>query len=323
MLFIVFGHVSATLCNYSQWGVFERTFLNLSHIGVCSVDLFILISGYFLINRTQIKLKRVLKIMVETFFYTFTIKLLFYLCGRASLYDCLSSLNPMAPTRFNYWFVTKYIGLMLLQPFLSRLAVSLSKTQYKALLVVLLLLTTDLTLLFPFGTLFCTGWTLWWFITLFFVGGYLKLHLPSDSVPIWKNIVILIFSAILIVVLQDSNLFNCSYNSVITITLAVATFCIFRKIEIRNDRIVRFVAPNVFAVYLIHSHNLFLPFLKSCLEGANMSMVFISLLASLIIFLSSVLIDKGVGFISMNLHVDQLESKIALMIENRLRQWLN
>lgn len=136
MAFIVFGHISATLCNYSQCGNYEKAFLVLSHVGVCSVDLFILISGYFLIDRTKVNLNRVLKILVETVFYCFTITVLFYLFGRTTLYDCLSSLNPMAPTRFNYWFVTKYIGLMLLQPFLSRLAVSLSKVQYKAFLVV-------------------------------------------------------------------------------------------------------------------------------------------------------------------------------------------
>lgn len=267
MAFIVFGHISATLCYYTQCSDLEKVCLDLSRIGVCSVDLFILISGYFLIDRTKVNLKRILKILFETIFYCFTITFLFYLFGKATLYDCLSSLNPMAPTRFNYWFVTKYIGLILLQPFLSRLAVSLSKVQYKALLVVLLLLTTNLTLLFPFGTLFCSGWTLWWFITLFFVGGYLKLHQLSDSVPIWKCIVTWLVCAILIVVLQESTIFNCSYNSVITLSLAVATFCIFRKIEIHNDRIIRFIAPNVFAVFLIHSHNLFLPFLKRCLGG--------------------------------------------------------
>lgn len=133
MAFIVFGHISATLCNYSLCGDLEKAFLDLCHVGACAVDLFILISGYFLINRTKVNLSRVIKILVETVFYCFTITFLFFLFGKATLYDCLSSLNPMAPTRFNYWFVTKYVGLMLLQPFLSRLAVSLTKVQYKAL----------------------------------------------------------------------------------------------------------------------------------------------------------------------------------------------
>lgn len=323
MTFIVFGHVSYTLCNNTLCREVEKYILDITSIGVCSVDLFVLITGYFLINRLEVNIKRVIKILSETIFYCFTITFIFHLFGKATLYDCLSSLNPLAPTRFNYWFVTKYIGLILVHPFLSRFAVSLTKLQYKSLLIVLLLLTTNLTPLFPLGTLFCTGWTLWWFITLFFVGGYMRLFFDFKNLSIWKSICVMTICAILIIFLKDSSIFDCSYNSLLTLTLAVATFCTFNKITFNSDRIIRFIAPNVFAVFLIHSHNFFLPYVKQILDGIEINLLLISFFSSIIIFIFSVLIDKMVKYFAIKLRINQAEEKIASTITRKLKLWLS
>lgn len=200
---------------------------------------------------------------------------------------------------------------------------SLSKLKYKSLLIVLLLLTTNLTPLFPLGNLFCTGWTLWWFITLFFVGGYLKLFFEFQIFPIWKSICVMIICATLIVLLKDSTIFDCSYNSLLTLTLAVATFCTFNKITLKNDYIIRFISPNVFAIFLIHTHNFFLPCVKQKLDGIEKNMLLVSFFSSIIIFISSVLIDKIVKYVAIKVRIYKAEEMIASTITRKLRLWLS
>ena len=108
MLFIVMCHVGGRTGN-------DLPIALMPH----HVNCFILISGYFLIT-AKFKFERILRTAIETIFYTFGITLVLYLLGRATTYELLKSIVPFGPTIFNYWFVTKYLGLLLLSPFIQK-----------------------------------------------------------------------------------------------------------------------------------------------------------------------------------------------------------
>ena len=139
------------------------------------VNLFVLISGYFLVSK-PFNWKRVILLWLEVLFYGITIGLLFYILrpGSVSVGELLSYLRPV--TGDNYWFFPKYFGLVCLAPFLSVAVNNLSQAQYKRLLLVLFLLGCTISGSFPFGEIMAVskGFSLIWFVVLFFWGGYLK-----------------------------------------------------------------------------------------------------------------------------------------------------
>ena len=142
MLFIVIGHIGG------RGGVGFPFGLNLMPH---HVDCFILISGYFLIT-AKFKFERILRTLIETIFYTFTITFILFCFGLADFYELAKSIFPIAPTKFNYWFVTKYLAVLLMSPFLSKLCLSLTQRGYECLLLSLLLISSTL-FAFSFATM--------------------------------------------------------------------------------------------------------------------------------------------------------------------------
>lgn len=248
MLFIVMGHVGGR-------AGYDLPIVLMPH----HVNCFILISGYFLII-AQFKFERVLRTAIETIFYSFGITLVLYLLGRATTYELLKSIVPFVPAVFNYWFVTKYLGLLLLSPFIQKAVSNITKQQYKVLLLTMVFLSSTLFIFFPLGELFGNGFSLMWMITLFLTSGYLRLY------PLKISRLFSFIGMCLCLVVYNlcshyfSDVVRLHYNSLITYCLAIFTFLWFKDWPLSNTnwfaKVVMFVAPHVFAIYLIHEQGL-------------------------------------------------------------------
>lgn len=297
MFFIVFGHLQGYMhCSFiNSSGVLAKSLSSFFNaLGICSVDLFVLITGYFLINSTKNSIYRSVKIYVETLFYLVTITLIFFVCGKASVIDIAKSFFPLAPTSFNYWFITVYIALILLQPFLSKLAGTLSKRQYQLLLLTLLLINTELVTGFPLGEILSGSFKLLWFINLFFIGGYIRLYQVNIRHS-WLCYFIFIVMYMLASLLGNG-IFHLGYNSLITLGIAVSLFFLAKSWEISNNKVIDFLAPSVLSVYIIHQHFLMGGFLSKILltyapTGVEIHALYV-IGATLLIFIFCVVIDK-------------------------------
>lgn len=250
MMAIVFGHLSST----------GPALINpLALFG--DVNCFILITGYFMANG-KFKASRIVRLVIETIFYCFLITLIFYIINphQIGVFQLLKSIFPFAPTSFSYWFVNKYLGLILLQPFLSYLIKNLTKKQFKYLIILLLILNSQLVFFFPFSALFDNGWSLPWFITIFLIGAYLRIYQPfkkSNGIILW--VFIWFISLVLINLIyywRLGSLIEISYNNWIFFIKSFATFMMFKEIKIPSNsmlgKCIAFIAPNVFAIYIIH-----------------------------------------------------------------------
>ena len=311
ILFIIIGHIGG------RSGIEE--FSTFAHIAPHAVNCFILISGYFLIT-AKFKFERVLRIIFETIFYTFIITLALFLLGKANCEDLCKSIFPFAPTKFNYWFVTKYIALVLLSPFIQKICTALTKKQYLLLLGTVLLTSSTLLLIFPFGGLFCDGFSLYWMITLFITGGYLRLHYNTQKVY-WGTAAITFLIIYNICSIYLNGIINLGYNSLITYILAICTFMYFKNIAIPQngilDKVTTFIAPHVFATYLIHEQGLLRVYLQQdiCREFAGYMPNGIYLyLFCIAIFLLSVIIDKGRALLFEKVGVNSLITKLSSRI---------
>ncbi len=260
MLFIVMGHVGGR-------AGYNLPIVLMPH----HVDCFILISGYFLIT-AQFKFERVLRTAIEAIFYSFGITLVLYLFGKATNYDLIKSVISFGPTVFNYWFVTKYLALLLLSPFIQKSVSNITKRQYQVLLLTMVFLSSTLFIFFPLGELFGNGFSLIWMVTLFLTSGYLRLY--PLKISRWFSFIGMCLCLVVynLCTRYFSNVVELGYNSFITYCLAIFTFLWFKDWQLSNTswfaKVVMFVASHVFAVYLIHEQGLLR--IKYLVEWFNM-----------------------------------------------------
>lgn len=306
MLFIVAGHIG------DRSGIEE--FSSFATIAPHAVNCFVLISGYFLIN-SKFKAERILRTIFETIFYTFTITIILFLSGKADLIDVAKSIMPFAPTKFSYWFVNKYLAVILLSPFINRVCCSLSKKQYQILIGSLLLIASTLFVIFPFGKLFGNGFSLLWMTTIYISGGYLRLNTPKFGY--WGISILILLATYNLCTIYLNGVIQLQYNSLITYSLSIATFMWFKDLSVSSsgiiDRITRFIAPHIFAAYLIHEQGLIRIYIVDILNKFNgfMPVMLYLYLFSILVIVLSAIIDKGRIVLFKYIGVEKLTNNIS------------
>ena len=97
---------------------FILEFLTLGNLGSI---LFVLISRYYLSNSNNIKLKKILRIILQVVFYSVLIYLILVILGIEN-FNTKSLIKNLLPITFkSYWFITAYIILYIFHPFINKL----------------------------------------------------------------------------------------------------------------------------------------------------------------------------------------------------------
>lgn len=273
MLLIVLGHFI--------WHGFKQTPLTsefpLTPIGgmnyvtmellwiICciGVDSFVLITGYFMIDRSEMRWGGAIKTLALTLFYSLGFLALFALAGGdIQRGELTKSLFPIHEE--HYWFVTHYMGLLFLAPFFAKVAMVLDKRQYQWLLAVLLVMSS----VYLYGTVYLRNMHLGFFVFCFFVGGYIR----KFSVPVWWKrhagwVVMAVWIALFVLgtcvnVLTVLKNGTCVFhllsteNNGLVFFLALSVFVWFITRNGKSMLLIRLskLAPYTFGVYLIHEN---------------------------------------------------------------------
>lgn len=260
------------------YGLYPRFAATLFYIGgALGVNIFMLISSYFLID-TKFSLKRTLRIWFELFFYSVVFILIGKFCMHEK-YDYAAWLRAFFPVTFNAaWFVVVYIFICFISPFMNLLIKSLNKKSYAALMVVLfmsLVGVSVLTFVSPQRILFNLGT---WFIFMYFTAGYIKRFsikvLDNKIVSMAVFIVSAAATCALLILFRKlgsggSKFFearaNLPFNHefLFMFLAAVSIFMFFKNIDLGVNRVINFIAATAFGVYLIHDNNTLRPHIWS------------------------------------------------------------
>lgn len=273
-------------------------------IGSIAVNLYVLVSGYFLVN-ARFKVSRIIRTWVSALFYSVIITTMFLLLSLEpwSIVTLGKSFFPLSTDA--YWFVTQYVGLLILSPFLAMLVRQLSYRQYVALLIGMGLMVLSVIPDFPLGKRFSIshGNSVWSFVYLFFIAGFIRLHLKR--IPMGKLAMIILGLALLTMVSEMvlgihngvGHLLWFNYNGIL-LFLSVAVFVFIRQQQIPETGIWNLmvkVAPYTFGVYLIHDHLLMRDWIWKTLSMTSYANQWIYALAVMVvcvlIFAICILID--------------------------------
>lgn len=304
--------------NYLSTGV-------LMTVTSVAVNCYVLITGYFMIN-CGFKWNKILHIWVQTAFYSFLIALIVKVTGLESFGYGGLLFSAFPVWNGEYWFVTKYLGLVALAPFLAKMPQVLSRKEYETGLLVMFILNIYLSPYFSYGDIYGGGSSLLWFIFLFFVGGYIRLYNPftryKGQFGKWFLLCCLLFSAVYVVKdfllyyikgqVPDLGLGPFRNNSYEFFT-AVLLFLWAKYHTFSSSSIVRFlvkIAPFTFGVYLIHDNNHVRNWLWETLDLTQFSgscwLLFILLGISIAVFLICILLDYGRSRLFQLFHVKDI-----------------
>ena len=274
-----------------------------------AVDCYVLIGSYFL-SDSKFKIKRIIKLWVQTFFYSILMYVFFAFIIRQELTDILINFIPVLLK--NYWFVTCYIVLLILAPFLNKLIKTLSKEQYTMLLfIIIIIFSVWGTIIDPARTInYGGGYSISWFVCLYIIAGYIKRFYKNEkNRKITYFIIYLLMSFVNVLAHWLINKYNIKtfepnvlyrYFSITVLIAALNLFLFFLNINIKQNMINRciyFFSSATFGVYLIHENPYFRIFLwdgfkRFIVNVGNKKLSIIIITTPILLFLSFTFIDK-------------------------------
>ena len=234
------------------------------------VNCYILLSGYFLV-KSRFKLSKLFTLWLETVVYALLFKVVFMVAGEESfsITSLVSCLIPITTGR--YWFITIYFGMYLVSPFLNIAIKALDCKKHALLNVVLFVLMSVWSSLHPdiAGMNSGGGWGLAWFVVLYFLGAWFRLYYHPDYKALPKLLLWLLVPLATTAVLFVAKVGNIGiavsivlnwirYDSVPTYLATIFFFAFFLNIRGPQGgflhKVITFVSPLTFGVYLIHAH---------------------------------------------------------------------
>ena len=218
------------------------------------VSCFVLISGYFMIGSRTFSLKKPLSILIICAFYgviSYTIALLAGISPHEG-----GPLYALFPYFWgNRWFVETYVMLLLLAPFLNKLLNSLTREQYRLLLIVQLALFCVWYSLGLSAPILDDGYGIINFLTLYMLGGYIRLYGHECKwLNLRKRCYGLIFVGCALSTFVLSYFINpYGYAFITNIIGALAAFLFFLKWDLGSNKIINQISAAAFDVYFVHS----------------------------------------------------------------------
>lgn len=271
-------HINWGLTELGGW---KQAFIYcLIQSGQVGVVIFFIITGWFMVNRS-FRFKRLLKLWIQVFLYSLVIGASVYLAYRYNpnhfsyLYDTFHVPDQKAEFIKNmvfpvlsgeYWFVTAYVGLLLLSPFLNKLITVLDAKSICALVVILVAI--SVLPIFGFSTVPYSK--IMYAITCYLIGvflrkGYMRDYRLSGFAVFGLILICFIISAVFnYVAVRFGNLpwfywGNQLHDGVVPLQIVAAALIFYWVMQplykpVHND-FINSLGSATFGIYLIHENH--------------------------------------------------------------------
>ena len=241
-----------------------------------SINGFIMISAYFLVDKTTTA-KKLVSFEIQLLFYSIMIFIISLFVIKDDVR--INSLKSFFPLLTNhYWYPVNYIILLIAAPWLNRIIRIFSKKELFLIIVFLSVLVSAFFQLNPFfDSITYIGYksrSILWFFLLYIISAYIRLY--GVKSPKKTGLGLFILSGIILgfFIIVNDGVFSItnkipliktffqhvdvlSYNSLLSLLLTVSSFIIFTNIKIENKaltKLFQIVTPALFGVYLIQEH---------------------------------------------------------------------
>lgn len=262
-------------------------------LAIISVNIFVLISGWFTIKPT---FKGICNFLFQYYFITTAISVVGMLCGKygGSLLDLIFNIGLIQYT--GYWFIKSYLIFYVLVPILNPFVVNASKR-------------TMLIVLAGFFILQTLWSSIYWLNTTYFQRGYsplsfIGLYVLAQTIRRYYSeytmrSACLIFLVSLLSLFMISSLVYAlglsyipidffAYSNPLVIAESVGLLMIFAKIKMKIHKVVNLISASCFAVYIMHIHPVMLGIYKNIIRYIYDNTHSITTLIGIFVFLITV-----------------------------------
>lgn len=347
MFFVVLIHV------LMQGGVIEATENEerkfaivwlLKIVAYCAVNCYALITGfvYFSEDNKRFKFSNYISLWLQVEFYSVFITLLFWIFhpDLVSIKHLIKVILPVASEQ--YWYFTAYTGVFFIIPWLNKIVQSLKKENFKGFVICLFCFSLYVTTVSQFGKdpfNLKLGLSFLWLAILYIVGAYIKKYEIYNQFKRKRLIIAIIWLIALTwswkigIGKLTIGLFGkkigddwlVPYTSPTILAIAIAVVFIFINLNIKKfwQKIIKFISPAAFGVYLIHSQ----PFIEvyvitgkyACIGDLAIYLIpFAVFGATITIFTIGIFIDKIRGLLFEILKVDKFSENIEKIMRKTL-----
>lgn len=241
------------------------TVYGMETVAICSVDLFAMLSGYLSENDQRFATYRIVELISIVFFYIIPLFFLFLVLFPETvtgMKNILCALFP--PFAGRYWYITCYIPLAMIRPYINKGLHSLSISQHRNLCVICFVLFMCIpniihTDLFRFEY----GYSFVWLMTCYIVGAYIR----RGNISIKRVFSILTFFVctgtillcrfVMNLVFPRGANYMMTYTSPFEFLMAVSLLLICCKIRFQKERVEKIwkvLSSAAFDVYILHSY---------------------------------------------------------------------
>lgn len=229
--------------------------------------IFVLITGYFLINK-KVNVKKIILLLFSMFLYSWIIEILYF--GILGVpYSIKMIIRESIPIYFgNNWFVSCYIIFSFFIPFINKFLNNINEKEY-LMFILLLFIFYNFLPSFKANTFMNDKFI--FFGLVYSIGGYLKLYFNRYTkkdyskkyikvffIQIFMIFICIIFSDILASIFSKDILIKL-YNPVInvlSIPIAITLFLYFLTMKPIYNKNINTISSTILGIYLIHDNNL-------------------------------------------------------------------
>lgn len=240
---------------------------------VVAVNVYMLISGYFL-SEASVKLSRLLKFWLQVWVYSVGVGLLAAFTGilpaeEFNTHYLLSLLFPVSMV--HYWFMSAYVFLYLLLPFIGMAVRRMSKRQLQLALGGLLLVFCVMKSLMPFRLeMDSKGYDCIWYLCVFLTAAYIRRFGIPFLQKRWRCVCLYVVASLAVfaetmclhqVYLRTGSLElimknALEYNHIFPFLASIGLFLTFIMTDVSGvlAKVVNRTAPYTLGVYLLHEN---------------------------------------------------------------------
>ena len=291
---------------------FNYLLTNILSIGCFANAIFIIITGYFMV-KSKIKPKKILGLLVEMYFYSLGIALVFYLMSPEKFASTANWKSILLPFPFGNWFTVFYIALYVIIPLLNKFIGSIKeKTIKKIILIYVPVAFIVSQLIKPFPLSFSIT-NMSAFVGLYLIGAYIRLAKFEVS---RKKVLAILFttlilyiatitsSYILSIVARNQVIFSIGRRfifentSIFVAAIGTMLFLLFKDIDLKYNKTINTIAASVLGIYLIHDNGLVSRLIWHEIIPVNINNIdlinlcIIALLKVAVVFVVCVIIDQ-------------------------------
>ena len=274
-----------------------------------AVNCYALISGFVGIE-SRYKYSNIVLLWLRVVFYSISLYLIGCIFGivdfnfKTLVTFCFPVVNS------KYWYFTAYFCLFFFMPILNS---ALENMEYKLLrnsIIMIIIIISVLPFIYA-GDIFLTrnGSSFVWLMVLYLIGGFIKKYNLHNKFS--NNSMIILFAFCIILELGSAYLTSyldlkgvtdfkftlISYTSSTMLLSGISLLIIFSKLKVKSWRkIISFLSPLCFSVYLIHEHEVFSKrFIvgrsATFLNYSTLKMLLYILITDIVIFVVCIFVD--------------------------------